>query len=80
MYDFPANIGTSRHENDIIAVLARIQRIGLPDNPIAFMAHPRFESGAPSPRISARWISSIWDLAVALTSLPATTSTGSWFP
>ncbi len=42
MYDFPANIGTSRHENDIIAVLARIQRIGLPDNPIAFYGSSSF--------------------------------------
>ncbi len=80
MYDFPANIGTSRHENDIIAILARIQRIGLPDNPIAFYGSSSFRSGAPSPRISARWISSIWDLAVVLTSLPATTCTSSWFP
>ncbi|WP_425904185.1 GDSL-type esterase/lipase family protein [Agrobacterium radiobacter] len=42
MYDFPANIGTSRYENDIIAVLARIQRIGLPDNPIAFYGSSSF--------------------------------------
>lgn len=42
MYDFPANIGTSRHENDIIAVLARIQRIGLPDNPIALYGSSSF--------------------------------------
>ena len=42
MYDFPANIGTSRHENDIIAILARLQRIGLPDNPIAFYGSSSF--------------------------------------
>lgn len=42
MYDFPANIGTSRHENDIITILARIQRIGLPDNPIAFYGSSSF--------------------------------------
>ena len=42
MYDFPANIGTSRHENDIIAILARLQRIGRPDNPIAFYGSSSF--------------------------------------
>ncbi len=42
MYDFPANIGTSRHENDVLAVLARLQRIGLPDNPIAFYGSSSF--------------------------------------
>ncbi|MBA4774422.1 GDSL-type esterase/lipase family protein [Agrobacterium salinitolerans] len=42
MYDFPANIGTSRHENDIITALVRLQRIGLPDNPIAFYGSSSF--------------------------------------
>ncbi|TZG34871.1 GDSL-type esterase/lipase family protein [Agrobacterium sp. B1(2019)] len=42
MYAFPANIGTSRHENDIIAALVRLQRIGLPDNPIAFYGSSSF--------------------------------------
>ncbi|KQO76215.1 lysophospholipase [Rhizobium sp. Leaf311] len=42
MHDFPANIGTSRHENDIIAILARLQRIGLPDNPIALYGSSSF--------------------------------------
>ncbi len=42
MYDFPVNIGTSRHENDIITILARLQRIGLPDNPIAFYGSSSF--------------------------------------
>lgn len=44
MYDFPANIGTSRHENDIITALVRLQRIGLPDNPIAFYGSSSFRS------------------------------------
>ncbi|MGQ2919200.1 MULTISPECIES: GDSL-type esterase/lipase family protein [Rhizobium] len=42
MYDFPASIGTSRHENDIITVLARLQRIGLPADPIAFYGSSSF--------------------------------------
>ncbi|MGP4671542.1 GDSL-type esterase/lipase family protein [Agrobacterium salinitolerans] len=42
MYDFPANIGTSRHENDIITALVRLQRIGLPNNPIAFYGSSSF--------------------------------------
>lgn len=42
MYDFPVNIGTSRHENDIITILTRLQRIVLPDNPIAFYGSSSF--------------------------------------
>lgn len=42
MYDFPASIGTSRHENDIVAILARLQRIGLPANPIALYGSSSF--------------------------------------
>lgn len=42
MYDFPPSIGTSRHENDIVAILARLQRIGLPDNPIALYGSSSF--------------------------------------
>lgn len=42
MYDFPNNIGTSRHENDIITVLARLERIGLPADPIAFYGSSSF--------------------------------------
>ncbi len=42
MYDFPVNIGTSRHENDVLAVLARLQRIGIPTNPIAFYGSSSF--------------------------------------
>lgn len=42
MYDFPTSIGTSRHENDIITTLARLERIGLPDNPIAFYGSSSF--------------------------------------
>ncbi|MDQ1194399.1 GDSL-type esterase/lipase family protein [Agrobacterium sp. SORGH_AS 787] len=42
MYDFPVNIGTSRHESDIIAVLARLERIGIPDDPIAFYGSSSF--------------------------------------
>ncbi|WP_313199313.1 GDSL-type esterase/lipase family protein [Rhizobium sp.] len=42
MYDFPASIGTARHENDIITVLARLERVGLPANPIAFYGSSSF--------------------------------------
>ena len=42
MYDFPASIGTSRHENDIITVLARLERLGLPTDPIAFYGSSSF--------------------------------------
>lgn len=42
MYDFPTSIGTSRHENDIITALARLERIGLPDDPIAFYGSSSF--------------------------------------
>ncbi|MGI2034016.1 GDSL-type esterase/lipase family protein [Rhizobium panacihumi] len=42
MYDFPASIGTSRHENDIITVLARLERLGLPADPIAFYGSSSF--------------------------------------
>lgn len=42
MYNFPPSIGTSRHENDIVAILARLQRIGLPDNPIALYGSSSF--------------------------------------
>jgi lysophospholipase L1-like esterase len=42
MYDFPSSIGTSRHENDIITTLARLERLGLPDDPIAFYGSSSF--------------------------------------
>ncbi len=42
MYDFPISIGTTRHENDMIATLARLERIGLPDDPIAFYGSSSF--------------------------------------
>ncbi len=42
MYDFPASIGTSRHENDIITILARLERVGLPTDPIAFYGSSSF--------------------------------------
>lgn len=42
MYDFPASIGTSRHENDIITVLARLERLGVPTDPIAFYGSSSF--------------------------------------
>jgi lysophospholipase L1-like esterase len=42
MYDFPASIGTSRHENDIITVLARLELLGLPADPIAFFGSSSF--------------------------------------
>jgi len=42
MYDFPTSIGTSRHENDIITTLARLERLGLPDDPIAFYGSSSF--------------------------------------
>lgn len=42
MYDFPASIGTSRHENDIITVLARLERLGIPASPIAFYGSSSF--------------------------------------
>lgn len=42
MYEFPPSIGTGRHENDIITTLARLERIGLPDDPIAFYGSSSF--------------------------------------
>ncbi|QYA09977.1 GDSL-type esterase/lipase family protein [Agrobacterium larrymoorei] len=42
MYDFPAAIGTSLHENDVLAVLARLRRIGVPEKPIAFYGSSSF--------------------------------------
>ncbi|TNM63420.1 GDSL-type esterase/lipase family protein [Aliirhizobium smilacinae] len=42
MYDFPAGIGTSRHEDDIITILARLERVGLPSDPIAFYGSSSF--------------------------------------
>ncbi len=42
MYEFPTDIGTSRHENDIIATLARLQRVGLPVDPIPFYGSSSF--------------------------------------
>ncbi|MBB4350584.1 GDSL-type esterase/lipase family protein [Aliirhizobium cellulosilyticum] len=42
MYDFPVSIGTGRHENDIITVLTRLERVGLPANPIAFYGSSSF--------------------------------------
>ncbi len=42
MYDFPTSIGTSRHENDIITILARLERVGLPVDPIAFYGSSSF--------------------------------------
>ncbi|MBP2613119.1 GDSL-type esterase/lipase family protein [Agrobacterium pusense] len=42
MYDYPASIGTSRHENDILTILTRLQRLGLPVDPIAFYGSSSF--------------------------------------
>jgi len=42
MYDFPASIGKSRHEKNIISVLARLERLGLPTDPIAFYLSSSF--------------------------------------
>ncbi|WP_312794635.1 GDSL-type esterase/lipase family protein [Tianweitania sp.] len=36
MYDFPPTLGTNRHENDIYAILAQLERNGVPRAPIAF--------------------------------------------
>ncbi|MBY5766979.1 lysophospholipase [Rhizobium leguminosarum] len=35
MYDFPAPIATNRYEDDVIAVLASMERRGIPNDPIA---------------------------------------------
>ncbi|AAK90830.2 lysophospholipase [Agrobacterium tumefaciens] len=42
MYDFPASIGTNRYDSDVVAVLTRLQRLGLPDDPIAFYGSSSF--------------------------------------
>lgn len=42
MYDFPASIGTNRYDSDVLATLTRLQRLGLPDDPIAFFGSSSF--------------------------------------
>lgn len=42
MYDFPEPLGTNRHENDIHAILARLERNGIPQRPIAFYGSSSF--------------------------------------
>lgn len=42
MYDFPASIGTSRYDSDIVTILMRLQRLGLPADPIAFYGSSSF--------------------------------------
>jgi len=42
MYDFPAPLGTSRYEDDVYAVLARLERTTLPSRPIAFFGSSSF--------------------------------------
>lgn len=42
MYQFPASIGTSRYDSDIMTTLMRLQRLGLPDDPIAFYGSSSF--------------------------------------
>ncbi|WP_418137841.1 GDSL-type esterase/lipase family protein [Agrobacterium sp. El2ro-1b] len=42
MYDFPDSIGTSRHENDVLTILMRLQRLGLSADPIAFYGSSSF--------------------------------------
>ncbi|CUX32070.1 lysophospholipase [Rhizobium oryzihabitans] len=42
MYHFPASIGTNRYDSDIVAILTRLQRLGLPTDPIAFYGSSSF--------------------------------------
>jgi len=42
MYDFPTPLGTSRYEDDVYAVLARLERTSLPSQPIAFYGSSSF--------------------------------------
>lgn len=42
MYQFPIDIGTARFEDDVLAVLARLQRRPLPEAPIAFYGSSSF--------------------------------------
>lgn len=42
MYDFPPSIGTSRYESDIITILTRLERLGLPEDPVAFYGSSSF--------------------------------------
>lgn len=42
MYDFPADIGTTRYEDDVLAVLGALQRRRLPQHPIAFYGSSSF--------------------------------------
>ncbi|CAM3872661.1 SGNH/GDSL hydrolase family protein (plasmid) [Agrobacterium radiobacter] len=42
MYQFPANIGTNRYDSDVVAILGRLQRLGLPADPIAFYGSSSF--------------------------------------
>jgi hypothetical protein len=42
MYDFPPSIGTGRYESDIITILTRLERLGLPEDPAAFYGSSSF--------------------------------------
>jgi lysophospholipase L1-like esterase len=53
MFDFPPAIGTTRFEDDVVAILARLERGPLPARPIAFY-------GSSSFRL---WSSMVQDLA-----------------
>ncbi len=42
MFEFPDDIGTARHEDDVVAILAELKRRALPPEPIAFYGSSSF--------------------------------------